>query len=79
MSREDMSSPTVTHEGLLLSCIINAMENRDVVTTDIPGSFLWINTEGTVRVRIDSILSDVLLNINPEKYRDKVVIEQVNN
>ena len=40
LSREDTSSPTVSTEGLMLSCMIDAMEGREVATADIPGSFL---------------------------------------
>ena len=40
LSKEDTSSPTVSTEGLMLSCIIDEMEGREVVTADIPGAFL---------------------------------------
>ena len=36
ISKEDTSSPTVSTEGLMLSCMIDAMEGREVATTDIP-------------------------------------------
>ena len=36
LSKEDMSSTTVSTEGLMLSCMIDAMEGREVATTDIP-------------------------------------------
>ena len=52
------------------------MENRDVSTTNIPGVFLQTKMESVVRVWLDSILDDVLLNIDNKNYRDKVVIEQ---
>ena len=40
LSKEDMSSPTVSIEGLVISCMIDTMEGREVATADIPGSFL---------------------------------------
>ena len=43
VSKEDTSSPTVSTEGLMLSCMIDAMEVREVATTDIPGAFLQTN------------------------------------
>ena len=52
------------------------MENRDVATTNIPGVFLQTKMESVVRVWLDIILDDVLLNIDNKNYRDKVVIEQ---
>ena len=32
--------PTVSTEGLMISCMIDTMEVRDVATSDIPGAFL---------------------------------------
>ena len=35
-----MSSPTVSTEGLMIACMIDAMEGREVETADILGAFL---------------------------------------
>ena len=35
-----MSSPTFSTEGLMISCMIDTIEVRDVATSGIPGSFL---------------------------------------
>jgi hypothetical protein len=40
ISKEDASSPTVATEAVLLSCIINAKEGRDVTVIDIPNAFI---------------------------------------
>jgi hypothetical protein len=40
ISKEDASSPTVTTESVLLSCIINAKEERGVAVVDIPNVFV---------------------------------------
>ena len=50
MSKEDTSSPTVTTEGLLLSCVIDAKEGRDVAMTEIPGGFMQIEMDDVVHV-----------------------------
>jgi hypothetical protein len=39
ISKEDASSPTITTEAILLSCIIDAEEGRDVAVIDIPNVF----------------------------------------
>jgi hypothetical protein len=39
-SKEDASLPTVTTEAILLSCIIDADEGRDVTVIDIPNAFI---------------------------------------
>jgi hypothetical protein len=40
ISKEDASSPTVTTESVLVSCIIDAEEERDVAVVDIPNAFV---------------------------------------
>ena len=40
MSKEDASSPTSSLYAVLLSCIIDAMEGRDVATIDIPNALV---------------------------------------
>jgi hypothetical protein len=38
--KEDARSPTVMIESVMLTSVIDAFEERDVATVDIPGSFL---------------------------------------
>jgi hypothetical protein len=45
ISKEDDSSPTVTTESVLLSCIIYAEEHRDVAVVDIPSAFVQTRVE----------------------------------
>ena len=37
-NKEDTSSPTISIEAMMLSCTIDAKENRYVVVSDIPGA-----------------------------------------
>ena len=39
-TKEEKSSPTIHVESLFLSCTIDALEKRNVVTMDIPGAFM---------------------------------------
>ena len=41
--KSDAASPTVSTDGLLITCAIDGYENRDVVVADIPGAFLNTN------------------------------------
>jgi hypothetical protein len=68
MNKEDTSSPTVTTEGLLLSCTIDAKEGRDVATADIPGAFMQTDMDATVHVRLSGPLFSLLVRVNPGKY-----------
>ena len=40
IDKEDASSPTVSLEAVLLTSVIDAQEERDIVTIDIPNAFI---------------------------------------
>ena len=40
VSREDAASPTVFMESISLTTVIDAKENRDIMTADIPNAFI---------------------------------------
>ena len=40
LSKEDTLLPTMSTEGLIISCIIDALEGQDVATSDTPVAFL---------------------------------------
>jgi hypothetical protein len=75
MTKEETSSPTVTTEGLFLSCIIDAKEGRDVATTDIPGAFMQTDMDAVVHVRLSGPLAAMLVRVDPKKYKKYVVTE----
>ena len=75
MSKEDTSSPTVTTEGLLLSCVLDVKEGRDVATTDIPGGFMQTEMDDVVHVRLLGPLALLLATVDPKKYKKFAVIE----
>ena len=60
-----------------MSCMIGAMENHEIKTTDTARNFLQTYMESVVQVWLDIILVKMLLNIYPLKYGDKVIIERV--
>ena len=39
-NKSDAASPTVSTDGILITCAIDGYENRDVVVADITGAFL---------------------------------------
>ena len=75
MTKEETSSPTVSTEGLLLSCTIDAQEGRDVATTDIPGAFMQTDINDTVYVRLSGPLATLLAKVDKDKY-EKFVVEE---
>ena len=45
ISKEDILSPTVSTKGLMISCMVDAMEGWEVLTTKIPEAFLKTDYE----------------------------------
>ena len=43
--KEEAISPTVATEAVLVSCVIDAQEHRDVTTIDIPNAFIQTRVE----------------------------------
>jgi hypothetical protein len=71
ISKEDSSSPTVATEAVLLTCIIDAEEGRDVAVIDIPNAFIQTRVKekkDMALIKIRGLLVDVLLEIAPDVY-----------
>ena len=56
INQEDSTSPTVSTESLLITLMIDANENRDVATADVPGAFLHSNMDEETFVVVDGAL-----------------------
>ena len=79
ISKEDASSPTVATESVLLTCIVDALEGRDVAVIDIPNAFIQTRIEDEkdmVHIRIRGILVDMLLKIAPDVYGPYVTTDK---
>jgi hypothetical protein len=79
ISKEDASSPTVATEAVLLSCIIDAEEGRDVAVIDIPNAFIQtqVEDEGDMAIiRIRRVLVDILVKIAPDIYKSYVTTDK---
>jgi len=73
ITKEDVSSPMVTDEAVMLICVIDAQEDRNIVVVDIPNAFVQtvVDEEGVehhVIVRIRGPLVDILVSIAPDVY-----------
>jgi hypothetical protein len=73
MSKQETSSPAVTTEALTLTCVIDAIEERDVATSDITGAFMQSDMKGKVVMKLEGVMADVILKIDPNKYKKYVV------
>ena len=78
--KEEATSPTAATESILLTGVIEAKQNRDIMTLDVPNAFVQTTVpqgEGDERIimKIKGQLVDILLELHPETYADYVVYE----
>jgi hypothetical protein len=79
ISKEDASSPTVATESVLLTCIVDAEEERDVAVIDIPNAFIQTKVEDEkdmAFIRIRGVLVDILVEIAPDVYKKYVRVDR---
>ena len=64
-------------EALLLTCLINATEHREVATVDIPVAFMQADMEGeTVHMKLEGKMADLLTKLEPKLYQKYVTNEK---
>ena len=79
--REDTASPTAATESIFLLAVIDAKEERDVMSADVPNAFIQAllpqpeNGEDRVIMKITGVLVDLLVKLNPKLYGKYVVYE----
>ena len=69
VTKEDFSSLIISTEAVLLYCIIDAEEKRDVAVIDNPNAFNQTRVENEneiVVIKIRGVLVELLLKINPQ-------------
>ncbi len=63
----------MANESIILSSMLDAIEDRKVITVDIPNAFMQTvieNEQDCVIIRIQGHLVDVLTRIAPEVYSE---------
>ncbi len=71
ITKEDVSSLTVSAEAVMLTCMINALKDQDIAVIDIPNAFVQTvvkDEERQVIVCIRGPLVDILVSIAPDVY-----------
>jgi hypothetical protein len=71
-SKEEASAPTVAIESVMLSATIDAMEERDVATVDIPGAFMQADIDEVVHVKFEGEIAEMLVRLDPKMYRQYI-------
>lgn len=73
--KEDVTSPTVQLESLIVTMLMDEHQHRDVATADISGAFLRADMKEFILVRITGDSVDIICEVHPE-YRQHVTIEK---
>ncbi len=75
---EDKASPTVSLAAILLTALIEAVEEREVATLDIPNAFLHsdLPEDEQVIMKLTSKLAEIMETIVPEIYHSFIRVEQ---
>jgi len=68
-NKEDSSSPTVSIEAMMLSCAMDAKENRYVVVSDIPAEFLHADMEDNIHMLLEGTLAKMIMKLDQSMYR----------
>ena len=66
-TKEESSSPTISIEALFLTCMIDALERRHVVTCDIPGAFMHADIDELIHIKLEGELAELFLEYGGRK------------
>ena len=78
--KKDTASPTASVESILMTSVIDAEEERDVTIMDIPNAFIqtemkYEEGESRVMMKLQGIIVDMLVQMDPDLYGPFVVYE----
>ena len=80
MERDEAASPTTMTESVMITATIDAKQNRDVMTADIPNAFVQVDIDEKEKreriiTKIRGLLVNMLTELSPETYEKYVVYE----
>ena len=75
-SKEELSSAVVAIESVMVTSAIEAHENQEVATTDIPGAFLHGAVNKRIIVTLRGKIARMMMSVNPKFYQRFVIIER---
>ena len=68
ITKEQSSSPTVSLYALMVSCVMDVLDDRKVITVNIPGAFLqsdWPQDKHPGYIMFEGIMVDMICEIDP--------------
>jgi hypothetical protein len=67
-TKAETSAPTVAIESVFLTSVIDAKEERHVISLDIPGAFMQTDIDELIHVRLEGPMALLLAKVNPCLY-----------
>ena len=64
-TKDETSSPTATPDSVLLTAMIDAVEDQHVMVADVTGAYLNVNMDDFVLIRLSGDDVDMMCNTNP--------------
>ena len=74
IAKEDVASPTIQLESLIVSLIIDAKEGRDVAIADVVGAYLLANMQDYVLIKLTGKTVDIMCGVD-KVYEEYVAME----
>jgi len=78
-TKTETSSPTVSHEAMMISCAIEAKKGQYMVATNIPGAFLYAEMETDLHTLIEGTISELIIKLVPSLYRKYIWKTKMSN
>jgi hypothetical protein len=75
-AKEEAALPTVALESVFVTAAIDARENREVVTVNIPGAFLHATNNNYVVMCMNRALVELMVKTDPKLYRKYLIDEK---
>ena len=64
-SKDETSSPPMNVEALFITCLIHAMEGREVMVCDIPGAFMQSDMDELIHMKLGGEIAHLLIHLDP--------------
>ena len=69
------TSPTVSTGGVFITSAVEAHEERDVATFDVPGAFLHTDNDEETIMLLKGRLAELMVQVDPQLYQKYVITE----
>jgi len=71
-NKEETGLPKISIEAMMLSCAIDAKENRYIVVSDIQVAFLHADMDNNVHMLSEGTVTEMIIKLNPTIYRKNI-------